>query len=40
MDKDVVDKIAKTKVKESDTGEMSVPVEDVIIESIDVKEQK
>ncbi len=37
---DVVDKIAKTKVKESDTGEMSVPVEDVIIESIDVKEQK
>lgn len=35
---DVVDKIAGVKVKESDTGEMSVPVEDVIIEKIEVKE--
>lgn len=37
---DVVDKIAKTKVKSSDTGEKSVPVKDVIIKNIEVKEYK
>lgn len=33
---DVVDKIAKVEKKVSSSGELSVPVEDVIIESIDV----
>lgn len=35
---DIVDKIASVKVTESETGEMSVPVEDVVIEKIEVKE--
>lgn len=34
---DVVDKIAKVEKTKSSTGELSVPVEDIIIESIDVK---
>ena len=33
---DVVDKIASTEVKMSDSGENSVPVKDVVIDSIDV----
>ena len=37
---DIVDKIAKTKVKKSDTGEKSVPVKDIIIKNIEVKEYK
>ena len=34
---DVVDKIAKVEKTQSSSGELSVPVEDIIIESIDVK---
>lgn len=34
---DVVDKIAQTEKTMSDSGELSSPVEDIIIESIDVK---
>lgn len=34
---DVVDKIAQTETDYSDSGEKSVPVTDIIIESIDVK---
>lgn len=34
---DVVDKIAQVEKTQSSTGELSVPVEDIIIESIDVK---
>lgn len=37
---DIVDKIAKTKVKESDTGEKSVPVKDIIIKNIEVTTYK
>lgn len=37
---DIVDKIAKTKVKKSDTGEKSVPIKDIIIKNIEVKEYK
>ncbi|MCR5186352.1 MAG: peptidylprolyl isomerase [Clostridia bacterium] len=33
---DVVDSIAKTEVRMSDSGEKSVPVKDVVIDSIDV----
>ncbi len=33
---DVVDKIASTEVKMSDSGENSVPVKDVVIDSIDI----
>ena len=36
---DVVDKIVKVKKNLSETGELSVPVNDVIIESIEVKVQ-
>ena len=36
----IVDKIAKTKVKESDTGEKSVPVKDIIIKNIEVTTYK
>lgn len=34
---DVVDKIAQVEKTQSNSGELSVPVEDIIIESIDVK---
>ena len=34
---DVVDKISQVEKTLSSTGEMSVPVEDIIIESIEVK---
>lgn len=34
---DVVDKIAKVEKTQSSSGELSVPVEDIIIESIEVK---
>ena len=34
---DVVDKIAQVEKTQSSSGELSVPVEDIIIESIDVK---
>ena len=37
---DVVDKIAKVEKEESTSGELSVPVEDIIIESIDIKEKE
>lgn len=37
---DVVDKIAKVEKSYSSTGELSVPNEDIIIESIDVKTQE
>lgn len=34
---DVVDKIANTEKKMSNSGELSVPIEDIIIESIEIK---
>lgn len=37
---DVVDKIAKVEKSVSSTGELSVPVEDIIIESIEIKTQE
>lgn len=37
---DVVDKIAKVEKSYSSTGELSVPNEDIIIESIDIKTQQ
>lgn len=37
---DIVDKIAKAEKTMSTSGELSVPIKDIIIESIEVKEQK